>query len=197
MLLLTPLHHRPPFAHPHDPLASGSGCFDAASAPATATAKEKDEGVWPCLGRTFQKHCSVLGWQDGSCGFLLISSSILGSGCCCCQPTRGLVLQPWLTASASPPAQYPEFLRIHVALLEQVGSPADRGLQHPLGSPQPLGAVPRMQLVWPPGVFGCQGELGEWHSHQQACRQERHELIFSQPTQRVRRELGGGGERKN
>lgn len=54
--------------------------------PLMAVTRKKDEGVWPCLGRTFQKHCSVLGWQDGRCGFLLNSCSILGSGCCCCQP---------------------------------------------------------------------------------------------------------------
>lgn len=59
-----------------------------------------------------------------------------------------------------------------------------------LASPQHLGANPSMQLVWPPGLFRCQGELGERHSHQQACRQERHELIFSLPTQCVWRELG-------
>lgn len=60
-----------------------------------------------------------------------------------------------------------------------------------------LGANPGMQLVWPPGFFRCHGELGEQHSLQQACRQERHELIFSLPTQRVQRELGGGAGRKN
>lgn len=69
-----------------------------------------------------------------------------------------------------------------------------------LASPQHLGANPSMQVcmqhanpsmqVWPPGLFRCQGELGERHSHQQACRQERHELIFSLPTQCVWRELG-------
>lgn len=96
-------------------------------------------------------------------------------------------------------SQYPELLRIHVDSWSKWTAPQIRGLGHPLGSPQCLGAKPRTQLAWPAGFFGCHGELGEQHSHQQACRQERHELIFSLPTQRVQREPGRGGKagRKN
>lgn len=42
-----------------------------------------------------------------------------------------------------PPTQYPAFLRIHVALLEQADSPTDQGAGAPTGFPPTAGCSPR------------------------------------------------------
>lgn len=86
----------------------------------------KDEGVRPCFGRTFQKRCSVSGWQDRIWGLLLTPQHWGGSllpdgllGCCC--PGCG-------QQHPHPPGSASLILENRrVAPLEQASSPPELG----------------------------------------------------------------------